>query len=75
MPSDKPKIVIYTDLELIQKLDILANQENRSRANIAETILKNFIHDYEICNGNITIGDINISGNNSNINIGNIGNK
>ena len=54
MPSQKPKIVIYTDLELIQKLDILANQENRSRANITETILKNFIQNYEMRNGNIT---------------------
>ena len=54
MPSQKPKIVIYTDLELIQKLDILAKQENRSRANIAETILKNFIQNYEMRNGNIT---------------------
>ena len=43
MPSDKPKIVIRTEQETIDKLDIIAKEQNRSRANLAEYILKDFI--------------------------------
>lgn len=67
MPSTKPKIVIHTEKELIEKLDSIANKQNRSRANLAETILKEWIIEYENKNGNIIIqnnshfGDININ--------------
>lgn len=47
MPSDKPKIVIRTEQETIDKLDIIAKEQNRSRANLAEYILKDFISNYE----------------------------
>lgn len=47
MPSDKPQILIRTDKELIEKLDIIAKKQNRSRANLAETILKDYVEKYE----------------------------
>lgn len=53
MPSDKPKIVIRTEQETIDKLDIIAKEQNRSRANLAEYILKDFISQYEKENGRI----------------------
>lgn len=43
MPSDKPKIVIRTEQEIIDRLDILAKKQNRSRANLAECIIKDYI--------------------------------
>ena len=54
MPSDKPKIVIRTEQETIDKLDIIAKEQNRSRANLAEYILKDFISQYEKENGRIS---------------------
>lgn len=53
MPSDKPQILIRTDKELITKLDIIAKKSNRSRANLAETILKQYVEQYEKDNGRI----------------------
>lgn len=53
MPSDKPQILIRTDKELITKLDIIAKKNNRSRANLAETILKQYVEQYELENGRI----------------------
>ncbi len=53
MPSDKPQILIRTDKELISKLDIIAKKNNRSRANLAETILKQYVEQYEQENGRI----------------------
>lgn len=70
MPSKKPKIVIHTEQITIDKLDIIAKNQNRSRANIAETIIKTYIEQYERQNGNISVGDISINSNNGNISIG-----
>lgn len=69
MPSDKPQILIRTNKELIEKLDILAKACNRSRGNLAETILIDYVNNYEKQNGNIVIGEINQSGENNTINI------
>ena len=55
MPSDKPKIVIYTDQNTIEKLDILADKQNRSRGNMGETIIKEYIEAYEHEHGEINI--------------------
>ena len=67
MPSSKPKIVIYSDNETISKLDIISSLLNRSRANLCETILKDYISNYETKNGNIIIGEIRQTGNNNSI--------
>ena len=47
MTTVKPKIVIYTEQETIDKLDILAKEHNRSRGNMADTIIKGYIEEYE----------------------------
>lgn len=66
MTTVKPKIVIYTEQETIDKLDILAKEHNRSRGNMADTIIKEYIEEYEKKN-NI---EINIGrDNNGNINL------
>ena len=61
MPSDKPQILIRTDKELIEKLDIIAKKQNRSRANLAETILKDFIVQYEKENGRVSSAELSVS--------------
>ncbi len=61
MPSDKPQILIRTDKELIEKLDIIAKRQNRSRANLAETILKDFIEQYEKEHGRINSAELSVS--------------
>lgn len=61
MPSDKPKIVIRTEQETIDKLDIIAKEQNRSRANLAEYILKDFISNYEKENGRINNSKLSVS--------------
>uniref|UniRef100_UPI004055CB01 hypothetical protein n=1 Tax=Acetatifactor sp. TaxID=1872090 RepID=UPI004055CB01 len=70
MPSDKPQILIRTNKELIEKLDIIAKSCNRSRGNLAETVLLDYVQNYEKQNGNIVIGEINQSGTGNSINIG-----
>lgn len=70
MPSKKPKIVIYTEQNIIDKLDVIARSNNRSRANLAETIITEYITNFERQNGSISIGDINITGGTNNIDIG-----
>ena len=61
MPSDKPKIVIRTEQSIIDKLDIIAREQNRSRANLAEYIIKDFISQYEETHGRINNGKLSIS--------------
>lgn len=53
MPSTKPKIVIRTTEEIINKLDNIAEKNNRSRSNMAEEIIKQYIKDWESKNGTI----------------------
>lgn len=71
MPSKKPQILIRTSQELIDKLDIIAEKDSRSRSNLAEKIIIEYVEKYEQKNGNITIGDITQKGNNNTIRIGN----
>lgn len=61
MPSGKPKIVIYTTEEIIKKLDIIASKENRSRGNMGETIISEYIEQYEKENGRINSPELSIS--------------
>ena len=55
MPSNKPKIVIRTEEEIINKFEQIAKNENRSMSNLGETIIKKYISDYEQNNGTINI--------------------
>lgn len=55
MPSDKPRLLIRTDKEIIAKLDVIAKEQNRSRSNTVENIIKTYIKEYEKQNGTISI--------------------
>lgn len=46
MPSTKPQILIRTDQELIDALDIIAKEQKRSRANLCELILSEYVEKY-----------------------------
>lgn len=47
MPSTRPKIVIYSDDETIQRLDKIADKQKRSRANLCELIISEYLDNYE----------------------------
>lgn len=47
MPSNRPKIVIYTDDEVIEKIQEFAKNENRSVSNYVENLLKEKIRESE----------------------------
>lgn len=61
MSTDKPRLVIYTDEEIIRKLDIIAKTQNRSRGNMGETIIRDYIRQYEKENGRINESGVSIS--------------
>lgn len=67
MASNKPKLMTYTEQEVIDKFKIIAEKENRSMSKQLEYIIKKCIQEYENKNGNIIIqnnshfGDININ--------------
>ncbi|MBS6953446.1 MAG: hypothetical protein KH230_09435 [Enterocloster asparagiformis] len=47
MPSNKPILTIRTTTELIERLKKLSDKENRSMSNMAETIIKEYLDNYE----------------------------
>ena len=47
MPSTKPQIFIRTNQELIDALDEIAKEEKRSRANLCELVLSQYVDNYE----------------------------
>lgn len=53
MPSNKPKIVIYTTDETKRKLEIIAEENNRSASAEVELLIKKHIKRYEEDNGTI----------------------
>lgn len=61
MSTDKPRLVIYTDEEIIKKLDIIARTQNRSRGNMGETIIRDYIRQYEEENGRVSEPGVSIS--------------
>lgn len=71
MPSSRPKIVIYSDEETIEKLKIIANEDGRKVSNYCDVLIREHVKNYEKNNGNISIGDITQKGNNNIIKIGN----
>lgn len=61
MPSNKPRITVYTDSETNEKLAFIAKMENRSASNYAEYLIKKEIKAYEEEHGEIPIkGEIKI---------------
>ena len=69
MPSDKPKIVIRTEKDIIEKFNTIALEDNRSMSNLGEKLIKDYIKEYESRNGEITVNIRNIGQNNGTINI------
>jgi metal-responsive CopG/Arc/MetJ family transcriptional regulator len=55
MPSNKPRVLIRTEQEIIDKLDVIAKEENRSRSKTIEYLIKNYIKKYEKENGEIEL--------------------
>lgn len=57
MPSIKPRLVIRTNEDVIEKFSFIAGQENRSMSNLGETLIKKYIEIYEIEHGEILINE------------------
>lgn len=57
MPSNRPRITVYTDETTNQKLAYIANLENRSASNYTEYLIKMKIKEFESQHGEITIED------------------
>lgn len=78
MPSDKPRLIAYTTQDTIDKLKIIAEEENRTLSKELEYIVLKFIKEYENKNGTINLQQINNEGtihNIGNINTQNINTK
>lgn len=58
MPSNKPRLMTYTDKETIEKFEIISKQENRSMSKQLEYIVKQYINNYEQRNGSINTMNI-----------------
>ena len=70
MPSNKPRLMTYTEKETIEKFEIIAKKENRSMSKQLEYIVKQYINNYESANGTITTNKtINMQDNNGTINM------
>lgn len=63
MPSQKPQFVIRTDQEIIDKISYIAKVNERSTTREIVFLIKQRIKEYEKCNGNIIIGDVDASAN------------
>lgn len=55
MPSSKPRLMTYTDKDIIEKFDIISKKENRSMSKQLEFIVKEYINNYEKKNGRVSI--------------------
>lgn len=55
MPSNKPKLMTYTDETTIKKFKFIANKDNRSMSKELEFIVKNLIENYEKEHGTIEL--------------------
>lgn len=51
MPSNKPQFIFRTDKEILDKLKIIAENENRTANKQLEYILKKYIEEYEAQQG------------------------
>lgn len=69
MPSSKPRLMTYTDKDIIEKFDIISKKENRSMSKQLEFIVKEYIENYEKKNGSINV-EIHDNKHIENINIG-----
>lgn len=72
MGKNKTKVTGFRieDESILEKLNIIAKENCRTRNKEVEYALKKYVTDYEKQHGNITIRDIHITGGNNNIDIG-----
>lgn len=47
MPSVKPRVLIRTEQDVIDRLDRVAKEKHRSRSNLIECILIDYLESYE----------------------------
>lgn len=52
MATQKPKLVVYSDKETFDEITRIAKTQNRSRGNLVETILKEYITSHKSKEGN-----------------------
>lgn len=57
MPSKKPLIAVRTTDILLKKFNYISEKNNRSMSNQAETLIKDFIDQYELENGVILVDE------------------
>lgn len=55
MPSKKPRFTLRTEKENLEKLNYIAQKENRSDNKELEYILLKYIREYEKANGTIEL--------------------
>lgn len=72
MGKNKIKVTGFRikDETILEKLNVIAENNCRTRNQEVEFALKQYVKTYESQHGNISIGDINISGGNNKIDIG-----
>ncbi len=69
MPSQKPRITVYTDEETNLKLAYIAKSENRSSSNYTEYLIKKDIKEFEKKYGTIQIEEKQVKEDNTGIKI------
>lgn len=57
MPSQRPKIVIYSDETTIKKLHKIAEKDKRKVSNYCDILLQKHIVEYEKLHGEIIINE------------------
>lgn len=65
MPSKKPQFVIRTEQEILDKISYIAKENERSTTQEIVYLIKQRIKDFETQNGNISVGNITITGDNT----------
>lgn len=55
MPSERPKIVIYSDKETIEKLLVISAKDKRKISNYCDMLIQKHIEEYETEHGEIKI--------------------
>lgn len=55
MPSNRPKIVIYTDDTTIQKIQYIAEKDRRKTSNYCDLLIQKHIAEFEQEHGEIKI--------------------
>lgn len=55
MPSSRPKIVVYSDRDTIEKIQYIAQKDKRKVSNYCDMLLQKHVAEYEKKNGLIRL--------------------